>query len=274
MKKKELSKRSLGKDINEDNQVTDAGFLAKLSMMGVFAAAQEVGLDVDRYLKPLAQQIDHNYRNYRWSAGYHESSPVMISALPPEEESGWTPWERWYKDEKGLAQKESWVLYPLRNPAPLGIPKWYKLKENDLMPRYLKRPSTLEEKLSQARIYEASNSIGFDADEMLIKPLSKKARWYYQQCRWVVIPHILSEDSPVIYILPPMNRSAEWPWESWYSDGKTKLIHHVHYTKENKLTNGLWREYPGAPQRPPEIFGVNWYWYDDKDLKPTMSDFK
>jgi len=77
----------------------------------------------------------------------------------------------------------------------------------------------------------------------------------------------------VIYILPPMNRSDEWPWESWYTDGKVKLIHHVHFTKENKLTRGLWREYPGAPQRPPEIFGVNWYWYDDEDLKPTMADF-
>lgn len=258
----------------KDKQPIDSGFLAQLSLLGIFEAAHETGLDVDQYLKPLAQRVDHNYRNYRWSVGYHQSGRTMINAVPPEEESGWTPWERWYKDGNGLTRKESWVLYPLKNPTPLGTAKWYKLDENDLMPRYLKRTSTLENKLRQARIFEASMSIGFDTDEILIKPLSEKGQSYYQQCRWVIIPHILSADGPVIYILPPMNRSAEWPWESWYSDGKTKLIHHVHFTKENKFTSGLWKEYPGAPQRPPEIFGVNWYWYDDKDLKPTMADFK
>jgi len=250
----------------------DTGLLANLSLMGVFDAAHQIGLDVDRYLVPLAQHTNHNYRHYRWSVGHYPGSPAMISALPPEEELGWTPWERWYKDEQGITRKDSWVLYPLKNPTSSGIANWYKLDEHDLMPRYVVNAANLENKLRQARIHEASVSIGFDIDEVLIKPLSEKSQLYYQLCRWVVIPHILSGDGPVIYILPPMQCSDEWPWESWYTDGTVKLIHHVHFTKQNKHTTGTWREYHGAPQRPPEIFGVNWYWYDDKDLKPTMAD--
>jgi hypothetical protein len=272
MKKKDLSNSSPNQNVLTDNKDIDAGFLAQLSLVGVFEAAHEIGLDVEQYLKPLAQRVDHNYRHYRWSVGYHGNGGVMINALPPEEESGWTPWERWYKDEQGLTQKESWVMYPLKNSNPSGIARWYKLDEKDLMPRYLERTSTLEGKVRQARIYEASKIIGFDTDQILINPLSENGLSYYQQCRWVVIPHMLSGDAPVIYILPPMNRSNDWPWESWYTDGKIKLIHHVHFTKENEATKGVWKEYPGAPQRPPEIFGVNWYWYNDTELKPAMAD--
>lgn len=258
----------------ENNASLDTEFLAILSSAGIFDAAHQIGLDVNEYLLPLARNAIHSYRRYRWSVGYHPGGGVMISALPPEEESGWTPWERWYKDDQGVTRKESWVMYPLKDPTPSGTARWYQLDDVGLIPRFLKRPAAIENKLKEARIYEAASIIGFNADEILIKPLSKKGQFYYQQCRWVVIPHILSGDGPVIYILPPMIRSDEWPWESWYTDGKVRLIHHVHFTKKKSETKGLWREYPGAPQRPPEIFGVDWYWYDDKDLRPTMADFQ
>ena len=256
------------------NEWIDTDFLASLSSAGVLAAAGQIGLDIDKYLKPLAQRVDHNYRRYRWSVGYHEGGGIMISALPPEEESGWTPWERWYKDDQGITRKESWVLYPLKDPTEKGVARWYKIEEDDLYPRNLNKPATLQEQLRRERIYDAAKVLDFDAEEVLIAPLSAKAKTYYQQCRWVVIPHILGGDGPVIYILPPMDHSDEWPWESWYTDGKVKLIHHVHFTKDNKLTKGSWKEFPGAPQRPPEIFGVVWYWYDDKTLKPAMADFQ
>jgi hypothetical protein len=257
-------------DINSGANV-DYDFLSMLSMSGVFDAAEKIGLDVKTYLAPLGSTAGHPYRRYRWSAGYHENGGVMISALPPEEEMGWTPWERWYKDEQGVTRKESWVLYPLRNPNSSGVARWYKLEENQLTPRFLNKPSSLEELLRLTRIYDAANVLGFDPTEKLIKPLGANARSYYQQCRWVVIPHILGADGPVIYILPPMDKAGEWPWESWYSDGKTALIHHPHYTKKTPLTTEKWREYVGAPQRPPEIFGVDWYWYNDSSLKPTMT---
>jgi hypothetical protein len=259
---------------SEQGEKIDVIFLSQLSSSGVLVAARHIGLDIDTYLIPLAQRVDHNYRQYRWSVGHHEAGGTMISALPPEEELGWTPWERWYKDDNGLTRKESWVMYPLKNPPSLGVARWYKLDENDLTPRFLHKPGSLEDQLRLARIYEAAKILEFDVDDVLINPLLKKGRDYYQQCRWVVVPHILADDGPVIYILPPMNKSDEWPWESWYTDGKTKLIHHVHFTKENSRTTGSWKEYTGAPQRPPEIFGVVWYWYDDKALAPTMADVK
>src|SRR6478736_3853408 len=128
----------------------DPGFLSILSSAGIFDSAHRIGLDVDKYLLPLARYVNHSYRRYRWSLGYHESGGEMISALPPEEETGWTPWERWYKDAQGLTRKESWVMYPLRDPDHLGIARWYKLDEKDLMPWYLRKSSTLEDKLRQA----------------------------------------------------------------------------------------------------------------------------
>jgi len=264
---------SLPEAVSEHGEQMDAMFLSQLSSSGVLEAARQIGLDIDQYLIPLAQRVDHNYRQYRWSVGYHENGGIMISALPPEEELGWTPWERWYQD-KGITQKESWVMYPLKETASKGVARWYKLDEHDLMPRFLRKPSSLEDQLHVARIDEAARILGFDLEEVLVKPLSDKGRNYYARCRWVVIPHILGGDGPVIYILPPMNQSDHWPWESWYTDGKTSLIHHVHFTKKNSRTTGVWKEYPGAPQRPPEIFGVVWYWYDDTALIPTMADIK
>lgn len=250
----------------------DSDFVAHLSSAGIFDAARQIGLDIDKYLMPLAQRVDHPYRRYRWSVGYHEKGGRMISALPPEEESGWIAWERWYKDDDGKLRRESWVMYPLKKPTAAGVAKWYRLDEDDdLTARFLRQPASLEEKLRLARVYEAARVLGFDAEEVLIKPLSPQGRKRYRQCRWVVIPHILAADTPVIYVLPPMNLSDKWPWESWYTDGKVPLIHHVHYTKSTPLTVGSWQEYPGAPQRPPEIFGVTWYWYDDLNLVPTMA---
>jgi hypothetical protein len=252
----------------ENNIVLDSEFLSVLSSAGIFDAARRIGLDANKYLVPLAF-TNHSYRRYRWSVGYHQNGGLLINAYPPEEESGWAPWERWYEDE-GVTRKDAWVLYPLKDPAPSGNARWYRLKDDDLFPWHFRKDYDLESVFRRARIAEAANIIGFDADEILIKPLSKKGKLYYEQCRWAVIPHFLGDDGPVIYILPPMNRSDDWPWESWYTDGRTKLIHHVHFTQKKKNTKGTWREYPGAPQRPPEIFGVEWHWYDDKNLIPTM----
>ncbi len=267
-----VSKNSGIVDINVNAKGIDFDFITTLSAAGIFRAANEIGLDADAYLSPLGDITNHPYRRYRWSVGYHANGGVMISALPPEEEMGWTPWERWYKDSTGIVRKESWVLYPLKNPTASGIALWYRIEEDGLAPLFLNKPSSLEDQLSRARIYEAAKVLGFDANEVLIKPLTEKGRKYYEQCRWVVVPHILGVDGPVIYILPPMNHSDEWPWESWYSDGKTALIHHPHFTKKTPETTQQWREYPGAPQRPPEIFGVDWYWYNDPSLKPTMAN--
>ncbi len=255
-----------------DTGVIDKEMLAVLSAAGIFEQARKMGFDASKYLVPLAHLPNNPYRRYRWSIGYNTNDSIMISALPTEEEVGWTPWERWYRDSKGIIRKESWVLYPSKNTSVNSGAHWYKLEDESLYPRYLHTPKSLEELFKVYRIDEAANILGFDASKVLIEPLSASAKNYYLQCRWVVIPHILAADGPVIYILPPMHQSDQYPWESWYTDGKTKLIHHVHYTQPNQRATKSWKEFSGAPQRPPEIFGVVWYWFDDKALQPTIKD--
>ncbi|MGI9456330.1 MAG: hypothetical protein ACR2NU_07195 [Aeoliella sp.] len=250
----------------------DHEFITKLSTSGVLPAARKIGLDTTTYLLPLAQRVDHPYRQYRWSVDYAPDGSLMINALPPEEEVGWTPWERWWKDGDTL-RHESWVLYPIRRPSAGGMPRWYKLDEKPtLHPRLMFPPNDLEDKLRLARVYEAAQVLGFDAQELLIEPLSAEGRSRYLKCRWVVIPHILGADKPVIYSLPPMHLSDNWPWETWDTDGKTPLILHVHYTAKSPLTTGEWTLHPGAPQRPSELFGRQWYWYDKADLVPVMAN--
>lgn len=141
-----------------------------------------------------------------------------------------------------------------------------------MAPRYSKPAASLDELLKRARIDEAAKVLGFDAKKTLLDPFSAEGRERYMQCRWVVVPHRLAADTPVIYVLPPMHLADQWPWESWYTDGTTPLILHVHYTRPNPKTTGTWKEYPNAPERPPEIFGPLWHWYDDTALVPTMAN--
>lgn len=250
----------------------DRNFVTTLSSSGVLTTAREIGLDVDTTLLPLAKRIDNPYLRYRWSVDYAQDGSPMINAYPPEEEVGWTPWERWWKDGNTI-RHESWVLYPIKHPTSHGMPRWYQLEEEpSLQPRHLNRPRNLEEKLRIARVDVAAKVLGFDYKKLLIEPLSAKGRSRYFSCRWVVIPHILGADKPVIYSLPPMHLSNQWPWETWYTDGKQPLILHAHYTAATPKTTGEWILHPGAPQRPEELFGRRWYWHDKADLIPVMAE--
>jgi len=120
------------------------------------------------------------------------------------------------------------------------------------------------------RVDEAAAYLGFDAHATLVVPLREDGQRVYSEYRWVVIPHWLAKDGPVIYALPPMHRADIWPWESWYRDGAGALIHHVHYAAPHPRCTATWRESPGAPQRPPEIFGVTWHWYDEPTMTPAL----
>lgn len=241
--------------------------LTTLGAAGVLEAAGLLGIDVERVLAPLDRTVDHPYRHYRWCVGRDGESPV-IHSLPPEEEMGWTPWERWTRGPR----RASLVLYPLRTPAPSnGIPRWYPLDDTGLAPRFARPSRDLEDTLNRARIEVAASILGLNLRKDFLQPLRSSAREIYRQYRWAVIPHILAADGPVIYALPPRHRAHEWPWESWYTEGDVPCIHHVHFTARTSRTTGAWREYPGAPQRPPEIFGTDWYWYDDTSMTPALA---
>ncbi len=253
---------------------TDEGILFILRTAGIPEACLEMNIDFESVFGPMAASDDHSYKRYRWSVSRDERGNSLIHALPPEEEMGWTPWERWnLKDGKPI--RTSWVLYPLEKLHGKGIIKWYKIEESDnLFPRFLDNTADLLTLLRLARIDVAADCLGLDFMRTFIDPLQTEVQQIYSNYRWAVIPHILADDGPVIYALPPMDSSDVWPWESWYTDGHIPRIHHVHYTREKEFTTGVWSEGHGAPQRPPEIFGCTWHWYDDPDMTLALSKQK
>jgi hypothetical protein len=233
--------------------------------------AAEIGLDADQVFLPLAQRSDHPYAMYRWSVSYAATGGPLIQAQPPEEETGWMPWEEWSKQD-GHAVRRAMVLFPVRE-MKRQVPLWWCLEQSrDLTPRRAKPPRTLAELFRRDRILEAARVTGFDAAKTLLAPLSPRAEEIYLRMRWSVAPHRLAADLPVIQCLPPADKLREWPWETWYTDGKVSLIHHVHLTVASQLTEPKpWRERDGAPQRPAELFGKWWYWYNDLDMAPALA---
>jgi len=252
-------------------QPIDHDFITTLRTAGINSACKEMDIDFNEVFAPLAAGEDHPYRQYRWSVSRDEHGNPIIHALPPEEEMGWTPWERWSL-QHNVPIRTAWILYPVKEPVKRGIVRWYVLEESEyLKPRLFSETEDLDTMLRLARIDVAADWLGMDYQSVFIDPLKPAVQNIYAQYRWVVIPHVLAIDGPVIYALPPMDKSDDWPWESWYTDGKIPVIHHVHYTRKNSSTTGSWVEGPGAPQRPPEIFGHTWYWYDDPEMIPALS---
>ncbi len=249
----------------------DHDFMGLLVGRGVKDAAKEMGIDFDKIFSPMTESANHPYRRYRWSVGRDEFNQPLIHALPPEEEMGWTPWERWgFIDHKPI--RSAWILYPVKQPVKRDVINWYVLEESgNLFPRLLSETQNLVTQLRLARIDVAAEWLGLDFEKIFIDPLPEEIQNIYKQYRWVIVPHMLAADGPVIYALPPIHQADDWPWESWYTDGCLPQIHHVHYTKRNGNTTGTWSEGTGSPQRPPEIFGVKWYWYNDLDMVPALA---
>ncbi|MDA0193518.1 MAG: hypothetical protein O2887_07570 [Bacteroidetes bacterium] len=252
-------------------QVKDSSFLTTLRVAGIVDACQEMKIDFELVFAPMVLAVSHPYRSYRWSVSRDEFSNPVINALPPEEEMGWTAWERWSIKENNPV-RTAWVLYPVKEPIQRGIINWYVIEESDILaPRLLLKENDLEAQLRLARIDEVAEWLEMDFAASFIDSLSPAVQQIYSQFRWVIIPHVLAANGPVIYALPPKGRSDELPWESWYTDGHTPQIHHVHYTKEKPNTTGKWSEGAGAPQRPLDIFGHIWYWYNDPDMIPALA---
>ncbi len=249
----------------------DHEFLTALRAKGVWEACAKMDIDFEEVFAPMTTSTGHPYRRYRWSVSNDGSGTPVIHALPPEEEMGWTPWERWHVRDGQVVHTE-WVQYPVKEPIRRGIIPWYMpTASQGLKPRFMKTCKDLETRLKMSRVEVAADWLGLDFKKTFIDALPETVQQDYLQFRWAVIPHVLAADGPVIYALPPMNKSDDWPWESWYTDGDVPIIHHVHYTSQKEQTTGQWSESTGAPQRPPEIYEHRWHWYDDKDMKPALS---
>jgi hypothetical protein len=246
------------------NSPIDNAFAAQLSNAGIFQAAQAMKLEVDEVFGSLLSTPVHPYRRYRWFVNMDEFGNRVIHAAPPEEEMGWTPWERW-RISKGKVVREQWVSEPGR--------RWHVLNvaTDDLAPRFAATATTLREQLVRSRIDVAANVLGMDFDATFVTPVSAQVQSTYMQQRWAVIPHWLAGDGPVIYALPPMHKADVLPWESWYRDDAGVLIHHVHYTVPHEKSQGTWQEGAGSLQRPPEVMGVEWHWHDEPFMTPALA---
>lgn len=247
-------------------------FAKVLDRAGIREAAREIGMNADEVFGPLVERSNHPYRSYRWSVSYAETGGPLIQALPPEEEMGWTPWEEWLALD-GQPLRRAMVLFPLEKTT-RGVPLWWCLESSrtELQPRRAQPPKTLADLFRRDRVIEAAKVTGFDAEKLLLKPMTPEAEAIYLQMRWSVAPHRLAADLPVIQCLPSRERAHEWPWETWYTDGKTPLIHHVHFSAPNSRTESKpWSEGVGAPQRPVELFGTQWHWYDDPKMTPALA---
>ena len=230
------------------------------------SAARALGFDSDDTFGALLTAADSPYRAFRWSVGKDRDGGPVIHALPPEEEVGWTPWERWCGGDDG-PRHESWV-----KGGSLSAYRWHRLEENasDLQPRLTRPGRDLSARLGLARVDAGFAAIGVDVQTEVIGTIGV-AEARYLQYRWAVIPHWIADDGPVVYAIPPLDRAADWPWESWYRELADDVIHHVHYTAPREGCPNQWREEIGAPQRPPEILGLDWWWGAAADATPAMA---
>ncbi len=254
--------------------MTDIALLLALRHAGVLEASRDLGIDASRTFLPLIETRHHHYGRYRWSVSLDGADGPMIHARPPEEETGWTPWERWSAGDGG-PEHRSWIRDPGNGTtgSSTSPDSWVLLDEDpgDHRPRQLLPPADLASQLERARVVAAGRYIGLDVSAAILDPMGERANQRYTNYRWVVIPHWLAADGPVLYACPPATTSDAWPWESWYvqrSGGP--IVHHVHYTAARPGCTGRWREPLGAPQRPPEILDVTWWWYDDPEVRPAM----
>ena len=85
----------------------------------------------------------------------------------------------------------------------------------------------------------------------------------YADFKWYVIPHWRVET--VIYSVPADKDIEQLPWESWYLDGGAET-HHVHYAKQLQSDWIEWIQQEWTEERPDEVIGKYWYWYDDNGL--------
>ena len=238
-----------------------------LHQAGILEAVSEMGMTPSHFAEDLSASR-HNYNRYRWSVARGEDFSRVIHAVPPEEEVGWTPWERWTTGSDGEAIHQCWVAAP-----DIGVQSWHWRRINydrqhDLRPLFAVTLGSLGAQLQRARVNDAFELL--DIDRSVIEDLRGHVLDCYHDYRWVVIPHFLADDGPVVNAIPPLKQAADWPWETWYkSNGQ--VIHHVHYAAPRPGCNEPWIEPINAPQRPPEVLARTWYWADVHSMTPIMA---
>jgi hypothetical protein len=120
-----------------------------------------------------------------------------------------------------------------------------------------------------AGIVQAFHMLGFPLGVTVKVPDLKLDS--YRGFTWSLIPH--HRVGMVLYSVPPMESIADLPWESWYLDaGRT--IHHIHYATRQHADDFEWIQVDATDERPPEVIGRQWYWFDDPDMTLVLSRCK
>lgn len=240
----------------------------RLGEAGVLAALARMGLDVENIGQSLSF-TRHHYERYRWSVALGDGFREVVHAVPPEEELGWTPWERWTTDDAGHASHRCWVAAPSRDERRFA---WRPMDDPRAVastPLFGGAQDDLRQRFELGGVRDAFGILGIDPDGLLAA-LGPEQLLRYTACRWVVIPHFLADDGPVVYSLPAADGPVGGPWETWYSaEGET--VHHVHADRPRPGLTEEWSEPVGAPQRPPEVLGGTWFWGDPGSLDLAMT---
>lgn len=235
----------------------------------VLDAFARMGLDAARMGEALSA-TRHHYDRYRWSVALGDGFREVVHAVPPEEEVGWTPWERWTVDAGGEPSHRCWVAGPaehgrraswrsLADPRAVGLLPLFGTDVDD----------DLRRRFDLVGVGDALAILRIDPGDLL-GPLGPQQLAWYTACRWVVVPHFLADDGPVVYSIPGPDSPPEWPWETWYAaEGQT--VHHVHMDAPRAGCTEPWSEPRGAPQRPPEVLGRTWFWGDPGSVVPAMA---
>ena len=89
----------------------------------------------------------------------------------------------------------------------------------------------------------------------------------YAGYKWYALPH--ARVGKVIYAVPADKDIEKLPWESWYMDGG-KEIHHVHCAFKVHDDDKKWTQTEITEDRPDEVIGRLWYWYNEEDMRPAL----
>ncbi|NLF27627.1 MAG: hypothetical protein GX592_06980 [Clostridiales bacterium] len=108
--------------------------------------------------------------------------------------------------------------------------------------------------------------------EMGLAPLAlgtpEAFRERYRGYRWYKIPFWRVQW--VLYSVPAEEDMLEKPWESFYIEPTGEEKHHIHYAYRVHDDDREWIQPTPTEERPDEIIGRLWYWFDPDSMIPAL----
>lgn len=108
--------------------------------------------------------------------------------------------------------------------------------------------------------------------EMGLTPLElgEPARFYerYAGYSWYKIP--FWRVKWVLYAVPAKDHLGDQPWESFYIEPTGEESHHTHYAFRIHEDDQVWQQNEITDDRPDEIIGRPWYWFDPHSMTPAL----